>query len=92
MREHCAVYWGTHGCDLPRGHKGPHQCTTGDSLVFYDLHSEYDEEKGLVRHMLYDTDDDDEVGEWGEWETGVICFGPDVKPHETVPLTPPGME
>jgi hypothetical protein len=24
----CRVYWGTHGCDLPFGHEGPHLCTT----------------------------------------------------------------
>lgn len=23
---HCRVYWGSHGCDLPRGHDGPHVC------------------------------------------------------------------
>ena len=22
----CRVYWGSHGCDRPRGHDGPHQC------------------------------------------------------------------
>ena len=24
--EWCRVYWGTHGCHLPRGHDGPHLC------------------------------------------------------------------
>ena len=23
----CETYWGSHGCDKPRGHKGPHICT-----------------------------------------------------------------
>lgn len=22
----CRVYWGSHGCDLPRGHRGHHLC------------------------------------------------------------------
>ncbi len=22
----CRVYWGSHGCDLERGHDGPHEC------------------------------------------------------------------
>jgi hypothetical protein len=22
----CRVYWGSHGCDRPRGHDGPHAC------------------------------------------------------------------
>jgi hypothetical protein len=22
----CDTYWRTHGCDLPRGHDGPHMC------------------------------------------------------------------
>jgi hypothetical protein len=22
----CRVYWGSHGCHLPRGHEGPHLC------------------------------------------------------------------
>lgn len=24
--EDCRVYWGSHGCYLPRGHDGPHLC------------------------------------------------------------------
>lgn len=24
--ESCRVYWGSHGCDRPRGHDGPHWC------------------------------------------------------------------
>jgi hypothetical protein len=26
MAERCRVYWGSHGCGLPRGHEGPHLC------------------------------------------------------------------
>ena len=28
--ESCRVYWGTHGCDLERGHDGPHLCDCAD--------------------------------------------------------------
>jgi len=27
--ESCRVYWGSHGCDRPRGHRGPHLCSCG---------------------------------------------------------------
>lgn len=27
MTQDCRVYWGSHGCDLPRGHDGPHLCS-----------------------------------------------------------------
>jgi hypothetical protein len=28
---HCRVYWGSHGCDLPRGHDFPlHMCGFGE--------------------------------------------------------------
>jgi len=27
---HCRVYWGSHGCYLGRGHKGPHRCQCAD--------------------------------------------------------------
>jgi hypothetical protein len=30
MSEPCRVYWGTHGCRLPRGHDGPHLCECAD--------------------------------------------------------------
>ena len=26
----CRVYWGSHGCDLPRGHDGEHVCDIVD--------------------------------------------------------------
>lgn len=26
----CDVYWGSHGCDLERGHAGDHRCGVGD--------------------------------------------------------------
>ena len=27
---YCRVYWGSHGCDLERGHDGPHECACCD--------------------------------------------------------------
>lgn len=27
VKRFCRVYWGSHGCDLPRGHKQPHECS-----------------------------------------------------------------
>lgn len=29
-KEYCGTYWGSHGCDLPRGHAGEHLCGFGD--------------------------------------------------------------
>ena len=28
----CLTYWGSHGCDLERGHKGAHECDCCDCL------------------------------------------------------------
>lgn len=28
--DHCDVYWGSHGCDLTRGHEGHHFCSCCD--------------------------------------------------------------
>ena len=30
MNDRCRVYWGSHGCNLPRGHSGPHLCACAD--------------------------------------------------------------
>jgi len=30
LDRHCRVYWGTHGCDLERGHRGTHRCLHDD--------------------------------------------------------------
>lgn len=27
----CSVFWGTHGCDRPRGHRGTHWCSAANS-------------------------------------------------------------
>jgi hypothetical protein len=29
VRQDCRVYWGSHGCDLERGHDGQHVCGCG---------------------------------------------------------------
>jgi hypothetical protein len=26
----CQAFWGSHACDLPRGHDGPHLCACAD--------------------------------------------------------------
>lgn len=31
-REPCRVYWGTHGCERPRGHDGDHWCSCCDCV------------------------------------------------------------
>ena len=33
--ERCRVFWGSHGCELERGHKGAHQCDPGCPPVGY---------------------------------------------------------
>lgn len=33
----CRVYWGSHGCDLVRGHVGPHRCACADDGDIEDL-------------------------------------------------------
>ena len=32
----CRVYWGSHGCSLPRGHTGPHLCECYDPSLPID--------------------------------------------------------
>lgn len=34
--EPCRVYWGSHGCDRPRGHHGPHICNCGQFPYGWD--------------------------------------------------------
>lgn len=33
-RDHCDTYWGSHGCNLPRGHEGPCRCDCVDNFVW----------------------------------------------------------
>jgi hypothetical protein len=35
-RDQCQVYWGTHGCSLPRGHDGNHYCKDPDETEPHD--------------------------------------------------------
>ena len=46
----CRVYWGSHGCELERGHDGPHLC-----LTCFDP-SESDEYVGAPPYYGPDTD------------------------------------
>ena len=31
---YCRIYWGSHGCDLERGHEGNHRCGCADDPQF----------------------------------------------------------
>lgn len=44
---YCRVYWNTHGCDLERGHDGPHLC---DCAVpnWRDYPDGYEDEDGVL--------------------------------------------
>jgi hypothetical protein len=53
INEPCRVYWGSHGCYLPRDHEGPHLCICA--------HVDDDPSKPLLPHM----DDDPEGGNVG---------------------------
>lgn len=46
---YCRVYWGSHGCDLPRGHKPPHVCGSEDEEG--PCSQAYD--AGVVRYWEY---------------------------------------
>jgi hypothetical protein len=35
-RTQCQVYWGSHGCHLPRGHEGNHECRDPDETEPHD--------------------------------------------------------
>lgn len=59
----CRVYWGSHGCCLPRGHEGDHLC----ECTFEDD----DPDKAMLPHM------DDTPGE-GNGNVGrPPYYGPD---------------
>lgn len=45
----CRVYWGSHGCNLPRGHEGGHECACCDCPAGHH--------NGLEAPMLVDDDD-----------------------------------
>lgn len=70
----CRVFWGTHGCDLPRGHEGWHICGLNDpdgpcGLVRPD---------GLGFTRGYLTADEDDIGDFGQ-PTPLLIFGADVE-------------
>lgn len=35
MNEYCDTCWGSHGCELPEGHDGPHRCGPADNPCSY---------------------------------------------------------
>lgn len=43
----CDVYWGSHGCDLERGHGGPHRCSCADDPDIDPVTKEYRSEPGV---------------------------------------------
>lgn len=77
-KEYCDFFWGSHGCDLPPGHKEQmHQCQVynerEDSL---DLCSQFDPYALVytVRFYHYDIDD---WGAWMNWGSGFSNHDPD---------------
>lgn len=62
LQPSCNFFWGSHGCDLPKGHDGKvHTCDFTD--VVYGPCSQYDEDAPADRRVRFAYDD----GEWGEW-------------------------
>ena len=45
LRGNCRVYWGSHGCKLPRGHEGPCEC---DCCVCRGEHTDQPNAEHLV--------------------------------------------
>lgn len=50
MDRECRVYWGSHGCDLQRGHDGPHicSCAVEDAGRFDPSTREYHDDPGVL--------------------------------------------
>lgn len=66
MQGLCCVTWGSHGCDLGRGHEGDiHEC--GVEEGHFEVHSQYNSATKQRRDREYETDDPEEKGEWSEW-------------------------
>jgi hypothetical protein len=70
----CDFFWGSHGCDLPKRHRGSHRCIIStwddDGLETVTPCCEYDETvlPGLrVRHY---NDSQERWGEWGPYGEG----------------------
>jgi hypothetical protein len=47
MADFCCVYWGSHGCNLERGHDGPHLCDCADDEGVDPKTREYVDEPGI---------------------------------------------
>lgn len=60
----CRTYWGTHGCELPRGHEGEHLCSCA-----------FDDDGNLLPHM--DDADNGNVGRAPYYGPETNFFGED---------------
>jgi hypothetical protein len=55
-RTQCQVYWGSHGCHLPRWHEGSHECRDEDEAAPHlVVNGEGVDERGL-QWTLYGDD------------------------------------
>lgn len=53
----CNLFWGSHGCDLPEGHKGLHVCGSNDPEGPDSYHD------GIGRAIMYNF----YGGGWSDW-------------------------
>lgn len=74
MAEHCRVYWGSHGCELERGHDGPHLCSCADDPGVDPETGEYVDDPGCLN-----------VGAPPYYGTKTIFYGEDAQAQSTEP-------
>lgn len=72
MASWCNLYWGSHGCDLPPGHEGVHQCGEPDHEGIcsqFEVTKEDPSDRinieGRVRYRYVGVANGDE--EWSKW-------------------------
>lgn len=75
-RNYCAVFWGSHGCDLPPGHTNPpeHICTTWDDDAERVAPCCTISPDGFVRYW------DRVTGTWDAPSPHLYIFGEDWRP------------
>ena len=65
----CHTCWGSHSCDKPAGHDGPHQCGGDDETAHWESSgfpcSRYDEATNTVQSGLSENDAETFTG-WSE--------------------------
>jgi len=62
---YCDTFWGSHGCDLPPGHDGPHVCGALDGSLGLCSRAEGQAgEDGTVRFWNGDDWDDEPMTGW----------------------------